>query len=486
MAAELLGAKILAPYFGTSLYVWAAALGLTLGGLMSGYFLGGRLSVRFSDRPAVLYWVLIFGGVTFFLMPITAGWIMELCLNLPIQLGTTLSLLVFMFPPLLFMGMVSPLIINLLTKKSTEAGNRAGTVYAISTFGGIIATFLMGFWIIPVYGINTPAMVWGILLAFFPTVSLLNRKVKGAAAGVILLFLMVLARVTYSEESNQSDWKLIYQEEGILGQIKIIDFQPLNLTDGPTYRGLIVNNTLQTIINLDEPSQDYQGQNQLITKLAKQLSPDGKVLLLGMGGGALANQLHSQGYRVDAVEIDARLDVLSREYFGLPDDVRVFIDDARHFVKTSEDAYKLIVFDIFQGESAPEHILTLESLREAMEKLDDHGHLIINFYGYWKGERGALGRALYATLQKAGLHTRIFASTEEEEERKLIFMAGKSASQLNNVKAPLELGHAGDDAVASVILTDDQPQLFLYGRAAAQWRRLYNQFYIMEFSKLGN
>ncbi|MEZ4919762.1 MAG: fused MFS/spermidine synthase [Saprospiraceae bacterium] len=488
MACELAGAKILAPYFGTSLYVWAAALGLTLGGLMSGYFLGGRLSKKYAEDPNPLFLILIAAGFTMFIMPFTSTWVMEYCLDLTLQIGATLSLLVFMFPPLVFMGMVSPFIINLLTSQANEAGNRAGNVYAISTLGGILSTFLMGFWIIPAFGIKIPSMVWGLLLASFPAVSLFRTsRFRGAQGLLLLMVCLFFASVFYAKNTNHNS-AIKRHEEGILGQLKVMDFKMDESQSGPTYRGLIVNNTLQTVLNLDNPEQDYWPYTRLIPSITQQFEKkNGQVLLLGMGGGTLAQKLHQQGFEVDAVEIDARLQEIAQTYFNLSDEIHVFIDDARHFVRTSKKQYDLIVFDVFRGESAPEHILTLESIREAQNILASDGLLLVNFYGYWEGEKGVISQAVFNTLSKAGFHTSIFQSAQNEDERNLVFCATNTQRD-DLYPAPEfdELIVKYKDINQDIILTDENPQLFLYGKAAAQWRRLYNKYYTRRFSDPGH
>ena len=102
MACELIGAKLLAPFFGTSLYVWAAALALTLGGLTTGYFLGGKLSKKYTGSYSLLYWVLIFAGLLLVIMPFTSDWIMNQTIHFSLEAGAIFSLLIFMMPPLVF------------------------------------------------------------------------------------------------------------------------------------------------------------------------------------------------------------------------------------------------------------------------------------------------------------------------------------------------------------------------------------------------
>ncbi|MBR9919982.1 MAG: hypothetical protein GYB31_04025 [Bacteroidetes bacterium] len=179
MICELIGAKLLAPYFGTSLYVWAAALALTLGGLALGYFTGGQIS-RYTQKAKkgkgeqLLLLILFCAAALLGTMPYTSHWILEASIQLPLQWGAVLALGTFMLPPLFCLGMVSPLIIGLLTQQAKMAGNHAGKVYAISTFGGILATFVLGFYIIPEFGLKIPAIFSGVVLAVLPVLSLIT------------------------------------------------------------------------------------------------------------------------------------------------------------------------------------------------------------------------------------------------------------------------------------------------------------------------
>ena len=488
MACELISAKMLAPYFGTSLYVWASALGLTLGGLMTGYFLGGLLSHRKKNNALYLYWILIFAGLALFIMPYTSGWVMEATLGLPIQLGAVLSLFAFMFPPLVFMGMVSPLIINILTEQAKEAGNRAGNVYAISTLGGIIATFLMGFWIIPEFGISAPAMIAGLMLAALPALSLLRLK-KSAAPLLWLLMLASLLSLQFMDSNGQDQWHIHYHSEGVLGQIKVLDFAPNEHAPQHIFRGLVINNTLQTVLDLSDPNKDYWQYTKLLTGLVEQqYPPNSKVLVLGMGGGTLVKRLLDQGYQVDAVEIDSRLKTVASQFFKLPAQTTVYLDDARHFIKTTGNIYDVVIYDVFRGESAPEHVLTLESLNETKDNLKADGLLLINFYGYWTGSRGAIGRSVFKTLLQAGFQTELLATSGTEDERNLVFVSKMNQQtplpgKQENYFSAQSIEVLPSDTAQALILTDSHPQLQLYGRASAQWRNLYNDFYTRQFSK---
>ncbi len=484
MASELIGAKMLAPYFGTSLYVWASALGITLGGLMVGYFLGGFCSRRTSDNLSALYLVLISAAAFLFLMPFTSRPVMTWALGLPLQWGASLSLLAFMFPPLVFMGMASPLIINVLTRDPKDAGRCAGNIYAISTLGGILATFLFGFYIIPEFGISRPAMISGLCLAILPSISLLRRKRKVGGLAACLAMFLTLTFVPTPGMAHTSGGVIVYYSEGVMGQLKVIDRELPG--DGEVMRSLMVNNTTQTTVLRDAPlHHHFWPYSQLIEYLASAYSPGSHVLLLGMGGGTLVHSFEALGFQQDIVEIDQRIKDVAITYFGLHERYDVIIDDARHVVRMAlPGRYDLIVYDVFKGESAPHHILTQEALGEVGRVLNADGALLINFYGYLDGDVGRLTRSVAKTLLNSGFELSIYMTPGLPDQRNSIMAAwretqpspfersklGRGEMRLAYDPGPRPLPHLGD----AVVLTDDQPQLRLFANAAMQWRRLSN------------
>lgn len=492
MACELIGAKMLAPYFGTSLYVWAAALGLTLGGLMTGYFTGGVLSRKYQNEPALLFWIMVAAGFFTALMPFTSEWIMQATLDWTLQWGAVFSLFVFLFPPLAFMGMVSPVIINLLNTEVKGAGNSAGTIYAVSTLGGILTTFLFGFYIIPEWGINYPAVIIGLLLSILPVFSLLRRRVYAAAGALIPLFLGLAGIQWKIDTGGLEASHTLYHSEGVLGQVKVADLSLISGGEPFPARALIVNNTLQTVMNLEDQEYDYWQYTKYIPLFAGAYPEGSRALLLGMGGGTLVDRLRDRGLQLDVVEIDGRMKEIANRFFGLPEDQDVIIDDARHFLKTTEEKYHVIIYDTFISESAPEHILTVEGIGDARQCLTDDGVLLVNFYGYLEGNRGAITRCVYKTLQKAGFYVRLFTTPGSEQERNILLIGSLQERDWNDLSAAGVLsGTISDymipsnfvDTTSALVLTDRAPQLEMYARASTDWRKLYNKSYTLLFSR---
>lgn len=176
MAVELISAKMIAPYYGQSLYVWATVIAITLGGLTTGYFLGGIISEK-SPYPDTMFKVYFLSALLTGSMPILGKIIMTATLGLGLKVGIIISALVFLFPPLACFGMISPMIIRLVSTDIKRVGKSAGTVYAISTLGGIIATFSMGFYLIPFQGLKFSSYATAIALVIFPVIYFfINRK----------------------------------------------------------------------------------------------------------------------------------------------------------------------------------------------------------------------------------------------------------------------------------------------------------------------
>ncbi|MBL7897047.1 MAG: fused MFS/spermidine synthase [Crocinitomicaceae bacterium] len=483
MACELFSAKMIAPFFGGSIYVWAAVLGITLFALMSGYYSGGYISARKKSENTV-YWVLILAGIFMMMMPYTSVWIMTANLNMSVQLGSTVSLLIFMFPPLLLMGMTSPLIINLINTQLDETGKSAGSVYAISTMGGIVATFLVGFYLLPEFGIKTPCFLFGAALLILPLIALLRSKIF--SAGLVLIPVIYFGFQSQAKSPDEVDGiHVVYESEGVLGQIKVVDMYYPTLTRGYVPgRSLMVNNTAQTIMDLENPQFDLWAWSHYFPT-AVSIFPEGSdVLLLGLGGGTLVRQFERLNFKMDVVEIDQRVKDVALDYFFIDTSTNIIIDDARRYVNTCEKKYDVITLDLFLNETPPVHVLTVESFEKIKSMLNPGGMVMMNFYGYITGEKGRASRSIYKTFEEAGFHVDLLATPGEEAYRNLIFLASEEQKDFSNI----HYGEPYRDTVKNLtehfipkdeiqfddalVLRDNQPILEkIYLPAALDWRR---------------
>ena len=489
MSAELLGAKMLAPYFGTSLFVWSAVLAVTLGGLACGYFAGGYLSLK-KNAERNLYIVLSCSAVFLILMPFFARLVMVHSAHFDLLPAITLSSFIFLFPPVFFMGMVSPIIVRCITADVLNTGKEAGTVYAISTVGGILSTFLLGFWLIPEFGLTRPAVFIGIGLGTIPCIKLIRMKFFLPAvflpliAGAALFFLN-----SGSVAGAGAQMKIIYSAEGILGQLIVADspiYEDGKKTDG-VERILLVNRSAQTIMTMRRGKREFFDYVSFMDSSVGSSPAERHALVLGLGGGSVATLLAARNFRVDAVDLDSRMPGIAKKYFGMPGNVKVYIDDARHFVRglspagLSASGYDAIVLDVFVGEVNPHHLFTREFFSELRPLLSEGGKIFVNGNGYWNGATGKGMRSVCKTLLHSGFDVDIAPTAFKEDFRTLVFTA-------TVISADREVGEVTSGQLSNLnlndaeILTDERPMLEkLNASANERWRKASIRYFLSNY-----
>lgn len=480
MACELLGAKMVAPFYGSSLLVWSSAIGITLAALASGYFAGGFLADRFTGNT-LLFTVLAVGSAFIALMPLSAKTVMEATLGLGVRAGTVLSTLVFLFPPLMCMGMVSPIIIRLASRDIQHTGRTAGSVYAISTTGGIIATFLVGFYAIPAWGFTRPALIMASLLGVFPVMYFLSSKKFPISGALVVL----VGALFLGAGKDHADPRVLYQSEGLLGQVMVSEFK-LEY-EGNEYRHLVLflNRAPQTRIDAETGNSVFPYVHA--TSTMASIKPRGsKALILGLGGGSVADEFLRLGFDVEGCELDERIAEVAKRYFYPHQQYPVYVDDARHLIRTMRNRYDIVMLDVFAGEYQPAHVLTLESFEEIKSILAPDGLVIINSTGILSGDRGLGARSIVQTLREAGFDLRVLTTPGAAEVRNVLYVASPSpldfsgltlerqnecCQTVGNVPIPLPFT-PHDRMIDGIVLRDNRPILEILNMPVNElWRK---------------
>jgi predicted membrane-bound spermidine synthase len=483
MAAELIGAKMLAPHFGSSLPVWAAVMAITLGGLALGYFAGGMMPARFRTYKGVLA-VLLIAAVCMAFMPLLSKAAIGLFGYFSLYVSIVICTLTFLFPPVFLMGMVSPLLVSVLAGEGKEAGKTAGTVYALSTTGGIISTLLTGFYLIPEFGLSHPCTGFALTLGILPAFIL------GKSFMFPTLLLAGISSYTVYREFNPPvipSYPVPYLSEGLLGQVMVVDHPGADSAGNITgyFRTLYVNRITQAQWN---PETDSAGNYSYIDQIMGILHNEGNgksALVLGLGGGGLANALHAAGFTVRVTELDERVEFVARKFFDLNSEIQVDVDDARRSGKMNDRKFDVIVLDLFKGEEIPGHCFTREAFSELKEKLNPGGLIFINTTGYWAGNKGAGSRALAKTLLHSGFQVEVLPTHEIEDWRNLVFAAALPGSPLMEKVIAAWEGKTLDSGPESLgdvpVLTDDKPVLEkLNMESFLAWRALSIRFFGIE------
>ena len=177
MSLELLGGRVLAPYFGSSIYVWGSIITIFMLSLSLGYLFGGRLSLR---EPSLKRFGTIFVAAAVFLYPLVYFsealmiWIFQMVED-P-RYGSLLASGVLFIVPTIILGMISPYSVRLLVESAHEAGQVAGKLYFVSTMGSALGTLATSFYFVLWFEINTILTLLTAALLAMAAVSVLVRK----------------------------------------------------------------------------------------------------------------------------------------------------------------------------------------------------------------------------------------------------------------------------------------------------------------------
>lgn len=477
VSIELGGGKLLAPVFGTSLYVWTSVIGVTLACLTVGYLLGGFLSAK-ERIPRKLFFLFILAAGCASLMPLLAEELFLYFTDMNLFLSCVLMALLLMGVPLVCLGATSALLIQCMQEGVEKAGKVAGRLYAISTCGGIMNTFLLGFFIIPAYGISNPLLISCFLVAA-PMLVMDGIKIPARLVGLCLVgVVIVMVYYVTNGEPNEGGFEEIYRSEGIMGQLKVVDYRNENQV---LNRALLTNNSAQSIITKTNVTAISQyNYVHFISSLAALKPENSKVLLLGMAGGSLAYELQNLKFKIDVVDIDERMFSIAERYFYFQkENTGLFTDDARHYIRTTKKKYDMVIIDISASELQPSYLYTGECFKEVKNILSPGGFFFVNFQGVLEGDSPlALATwSVHHTLRASGFHTYYYSfNSKKADDVQFIASPGPIAfrqidssrvntccSQNKHVIKFLEdryLDSAmSNTSVSPVLLTDDKPLL---------------------------
>ncbi|MBE3583447.1 MAG: fused MFS/spermidine synthase [Limnochordaceae bacterium] len=417
MIVELAASRLLAPFFGDSLVVWANLIGIIMLGLTLGYYWGGRYADRHPHvRPLLV--VVAVAGVWVGLLPLLSRPLFRL-LQAGI-FGTPAGLIVLSFfgatlaflPPVILLGWVSPYVLRLLNRSVEESGQLAGRLYAISTLGSLAGTFLPSLVTIPLLGTTATFAIAAaalILVSAWGWLATLSRPRSSrlfARLPALLVFLVLLG------VPGVVGFRLTGPLKPVPGLVAEVEtpYQFAQVIQAGDTRYLTVNEGggIQSLYRPGSPYgtgfyYDYFALLPYLLSLNHSLAERRQALLIGYAGGTVARQLVElpAAYRmqVQAVEIDPALLRLGREYMGgIPPQVSVAVGDGRIWLSADRRRYDLIIVDAYAQEMyIPFQLSTQEFFTEAKKRLSPDGILAINVNAT---QTGGLLASFYRTLAR--------------------------------------------------------------------------------------
>ena len=428
MVIEICAYRLLAPFFGNSVYTWTALIGVILIAFSAGGYLGGYLSDR-KMALDLLGWLLAGSAVlTFFIPAFHTVFAANLSAHGLIAGPVMISLLLFAIPGIL-LGAVSPAAVRFysLTLKDTHVGAAAGTISMLGSLGSFVGTFLSGFFLLSTFGVRS--IFFGtatILLLLAIAAFLLAKNSLKQQAPVILsgIFAFSMSWITTPKPKPG----VIFEHESFYHHIEVSE----QTTGKVTRRVLQLDSTMEG--GMDANTGDLILPYQEYWKLALLREPAKVSSALFIGAGAfgmpenVSRDFPEAG--VDVVEIDPQVIEVGRKFFKLDEFPRVnaHAGDARRFLlQNGGKKWDLIFGDAYNGiRQIPPHLATREFYQQIADHLEPKGVFIMNLIAAITGPKSELTSGMLATVRNVFPHVEVFSvGYRRDETQNVILMASR-------------------------------------------------------------
>ncbi len=464
MVLELCAARLLAPYLGVSLYTWTSIIGVVLGGLSLGSYLGGLWADSGATEKSAGI-VMGFAG----LFSLSILWLLSLIAP-PMQ-NSELSLLsvtfvymfVLFFVPATLLGIVMPLLTTLGLSLDTRTGHIVGRMHALGALGGIFGTFITGFWLIQAFGTRITIISCAILLLVLASTFLFGRNVS------LLASIVSAVGVFFIQDKipNPCDVESSYF------CLRVVDVSP----EAPFGRatGLVIDHLLHGVNHETEAGMLISPYVHLMDELPRNYFHSSQLDSLNYffaGGGAYtlprAIISNSPLAKIVVAEIDPAVTQMAKEKLYVnTEGMNIVHEDARLVLRSFENnSFDVLVVDVFHDISVPYHLLTEEFIQSIQVKLKPDGLLMANLVDIFPNPR--LVKAYIKTLQTTFTYVDVWLDKLPEEVIRMTYVISANNvkpmpdvviaqqgidGQWINVSEPMKL--IGDKLSALPVLTDD-------------------------------
>ncbi len=390
LAVELSASRLLGNVFGTSNIVWANVIGLILIYLSLGYFIGGRWADRSPD-PRTLYTIICWGAFLSGIIPLVARPILSFAatafagLEAALALGSFAAVLLLFSIPVTLLGTVSPFAIRLAVTDLEKSGQISGQIYAISTLGSIVGTFIPVLFLIPELGTTRTFLLFAAILYSVGFIGLL-RESKQRALFTLWMPLIVggLAAFVLSGPLRPpaEDAVLLHEAETAYNYIQVQE-------DASGNRYLYLNEG-QGIHSQWHPQNIYYGRTWDYFLVAPYFTDEfapsemESLLVIGLAAGTIPRQ-HIAVYGdipITGIEIDPGIIEAGAQYFDMNEEampsLEVYAEDGRYMLNQLDQRYTVIGVDAYRPPYIPWHMTTVEFFREVHDHLTEDGVMVIN------------------------------------------------------------------------------------------------------------
>ena len=475
LIVEILGAKMLSPYFGTSHFVWTAQIAVTLVSLAVGYWFGGWLVDR-TTKLNRLYTCILIAAVYLCLTVPLCRPVAEGGLQLKLALGSLLASMFLFFVPLALLATVGPFLVRVMSASVDVVGGQVGRLTAISTAGSVAGTILIGYALIPFLPNSVTMLCTAVMLI---TLAVIYFSLWGRAKSKT-----VIALIAALVGLGTGWWGV-----GVDARIQVPDVVELERSNSnfglmqvvaatkPPYR-LYFNDFLCQNGFDPRTRQSIHLFTYLLYGLARAYTEKiENALFIGLGVGIVPMQMAGEGVKVDVVEINPAVVPLAERYFEFKSGrVNLFIDDGRHFLNQCKRRYDTVILDAFLGDSSPSHLMTREAFESVHKVLKGDGTLVINTFGNLEPGKDFSTASLAKTLRVVFKSVKLHAGKSDgniffvaSDQNKLTFLRDPDQTDVHpSVAGRVAAAFAGvvqADPTHGRVLTDDFNPVEFYDAA---------------------
>ena len=437
MGLELIAARVLSPYVGSSNVVWTSIIGIILVSMSLGYWLGGKKADKEASGNVLSRLLLgsaLFTSIIPLLETIVVREFAGIVSNL-IVAAILCAIIVFSIPSFI-LAMISPFAVKMKSMQETEIGSLSGRISSLSTIGSITGTFLMGFVLIPNIGVTNINIGITILLVVMSILARDDINKKYILSTISLVVVMIILMFIGKWVFKLANPEILVDTDSQYSRIWV---KQVN-TAKTTYKTLQVDTGLESYI--DTETGEMGAMYLRYYDLFEYLNKDAKSTLM-IGGAAYTYPIHYlQKYEdktIDVVEIDEKMTQIAEEQFGLnakDERLKIYTQDGRSYLNYSENKYDTILIDAFKGLNAPFELTTYEALIHAKNMLNDNGIVLTNIISSLEGEDADFIKYEYATYKAVFDDVKIFQVQDRDytESQNLILVGIKGNPQINEDK----------------------------------------------------
>jgi predicted membrane-bound spermidine synthase len=467
LIVEVTAVRILAPIYGSSLYVFSSVLTVILAALSLGYWYGGKRADKEKSVDEMYFFIALSGVGILFSLIISKLFLQTLGPALSPQLGPLLFSFGLFFIPAFLLGIVSPYVIKIqsLTNSLENIGSVVGATFFWGTCGSIFGSLATGFFFIPVIGVTkTISLVAVSLIALgVLTPAIFNKTLNKKSTPIILLVSIFIGISLFAIDKKINE-SLVYHEEGIYSSIKIKD---LTYHNQPV-RILLRDTNTSSVIYLH--SDDLVATYSKFTLLYDSLvSEPENMLVLGGGAYTIPKKISTidKEISIDVVEIEPILFSLAQKYFGLipSNKINNYPMDARVFLQQESKEYDFILGDMFSTDQAsPFHLTTKEYYELVSDRMSEKGVFVLNIVGVPDTSGPSLAGSTAKTLRSVFPNVTILALGEDlSAVQNIVFLVNKATEPIKlNAWEMKRLGVTFQEITVSdegledeILLTDD-------------------------------